>query len=76
MIMTGGIRSPELAEEIFCNRETDYIGLCHLLIREPGLIRRWQEGDRSKSTCISCNKWGFSISKGLPLACYVDKTME
>lgn len=71
-ILTGGLRSLELIEEIFHNGETDYIGLCRPLIREPGLIRRWQEGERSKSTCISCNKCGLAISKGLPLACYMD----
>ena len=75
-IMTGGLRSLELVEEIFQNLETDYIGLCRPLIREPGLIHRWQKGDRSKSTCSSCNKCGFAISKGLPLACYMDKTIE
>lgn len=72
-IMTGGLRSLELIEEILENGETDYIGLCRPLVREPGLVRRWQEGDRGRSTCISCNKCGFAISKGLPLACYVDK---
>ncbi|MCU0630223.1 MAG: NADH:flavin oxidoreductase [Methanoregulaceae archaeon] len=72
-IMTGGLRSWGIIEETLHNGETDYIGLCRPLIREPGLIRRWQNGDRSKSTCISCNKCGFAISKGLPLACYVDK---
>ena len=72
-IMTGGLRSLEFIGEALHNGETDYIGLCRPLIREPGLIRRWQNGDRSKSTCISCNKCGFAISKGLPLACYVDK---
>lgn len=73
-IMTGGLRSLELIEEIFHNRETDYIGLCRPLIREPGLVRRWQAGDRSKSACSSCNKCGYAISKGLPLSCYEDTT--
>lgn len=74
-IMTGGLRSLGLIEEIFRNSETDYFGLCRPLIREPGLIHRWQEGDRSKSTCISCNKCAYAISKGLPLACCMDETI-
>lgn len=75
-IMTGGLRSIGLIEEITANGETDYIGLCRPLIREPGLIQRWQGGDRNKSTCTSCNKCGFAISRGLPLACYADRKFE
>ena len=40
---------------------------------KSGRIRRWQEGNRGKSTCISRNKCGYAISKGLPLACYLDR---
>lgn len=74
--MTGGLRSLELIEEIISNGETDFIGLCRPLIQEPALIRRWQGGDRKKSTCISCNKCGLAISKGLPLDCYMDKKID
>jgi len=74
--MTGGLRSLELVEEIVKNGETDFIGLCRPLIREPELILRWKAGDRKKSTCISCNKCGLAIAQGLPLDCYVDKKLD
>lgn len=70
-IMTGGIRSFELVEEIFKNNETDFIGMCRPFIRETGLIKRWKNGDHKKATCISCNKCCLSTIKGLPLACSV-----
>lgn len=70
-IMTGGIRSFELAEEMLSRGETDLIGMCRPFIKEPGLIKRWQDGDHRKATCISCNKCGMALTKNLPLACYV-----
>jgi 2,4-dienoyl-CoA reductase-like NADH-dependent reductase (Old Yellow Enzyme family) len=70
-IMTGGIRSYELVQEMLANNETDFIGMCRPFIREPGLAERWKSGDHRKATCISCNKCCVSASKQLPLACYM-----
>jgi len=70
-IMTGGIRSFELIEEMLNGGETDMIGMCRPFIKEPGLVKRWQEGDHKKATCISCNKCGLALMKNLPLACYI-----
>lgn len=69
-IMTGGIRSFELVEEILAGGETDLIGMCRPFIKEPDLIKRWQNGDHRKATCISCNKCGLALTKNLPLACF------
>ncbi len=71
-IMTGGLRSPDLIEEIISGGETDAVGLCRPLICEPGLIRRWKGGDRNPSACTSCNRCAIAISQGRPLACYRD----
>jgi 2,4-dienoyl-CoA reductase-like NADH-dependent reductase (Old Yellow Enzyme family) len=35
---------------------TDYISMCRPLIREPGLFKRWKEGNIAKAACISCNQ--------------------
>jgi len=70
-IMTGGIRSYELVEEVLSGGETDIIGMCRPFVKEPGLVKRWEEGKRKKASCISCNKCGLGLMKGLPLACYV-----
>lgn len=75
-IMTGGIRSIELATEVVAAGETDFIGLCRPLICEPGLISRWGGGDRQKSACTSCNRCAIEISKGFSLDCYKDKKDE
>jgi 2,4-dienoyl-CoA reductase-like NADH-dependent reductase (Old Yellow Enzyme family) len=75
-IMTGGIRSYELVHEMLSNNETDFIGMCRPFIKEPNLISRWQGGNRKKASCISCNKCGAGLMKGLPLACYVKEKWD
>ena len=55
-VMTvGGIRSIEIAEDIIQRGDADYIALSRPFIREPGLVNRWQRGNRERATCISCN---------------------
>jgi 2,4-dienoyl-CoA reductase-like NADH-dependent reductase (Old Yellow Enzyme family) len=53
VILVGGIRSFETADELIRSGAADYISLCRPLIREPGLIKRWKSGDLRKSGCIS-----------------------
>jgi len=55
-MLIGGIRRVETAEEIIAAGDADVISLARPLIREPGLIARWQSGDRAPAKCISCNK--------------------
>lgn len=75
-IMTGGIRSYELVQEMLARGETDFIGLCRPFIKEPGLVKRWESGDRRKATCISCNRCGVGLMRGMPLACYVKEKWD
>ncbi len=55
LILVGGIRSFEVAERLLLEGYADYISMSRPFIREPELIRRWQHGDRRKSTCRSDN---------------------
>lgn len=55
LILVGGIRSYEVAEELVRDGTADYISLSRPLICEPALIKRWREGDRRKSDCLSDN---------------------
>ncbi len=73
MVIISGFRSLESIEGRMRYGETGCIGLCRLWIREPGLIRRWQEGTRSTSCGISCDKRGYTVSISLPLECYLDR---
>jgi 2,4-dienoyl-CoA reductase-like NADH-dependent reductase (Old Yellow Enzyme family) len=73
VMMVGGLRSPDLMEEIIQQGEADFISLCRPLIREPGIIREWERGHLRKSACISCNKCYETIEEGKPLACFIEE---
>ena len=49
-----GYRSVEQIERCLNESEIQGISLCRPLIREPGLVKRWKEGDTRPSTCVSC----------------------
>ncbi len=55
LILVGGIRSFEVAEKYVNEGICDFISLSRPLICEPDLIKRWKQGDRSKSKCRSDN---------------------
>ena len=55
LMLVGGIRSSEVAEQIVREGVADYISMSRPLIREPNLINRWKSGDTEPATCVSCN---------------------
>ena len=56
IILVGGIRSLKTVNHILKTGAADLVSMSRPLIREPGLVRRWKEGDRKKAKCISCNQ--------------------
>jgi len=55
VILVGGIRTPAVAEQLVQDGTTDLVAMSRPLIREPGLVQRWQTGDLTAATCVSCN---------------------
>ena len=55
VILTGGHRSKEHMEQILNEDACEMFSIARPLIREPGLIARWQSGDLKPSDCVSCN---------------------
>ena len=55
LILVGGIRSFAVAEQLVEEGAADYISMSRPFICEPGLIARWQAGDRCKAGCRSDN---------------------
>src|SRR4030042_4622786 len=53
VMLVGGIRTFETADELVKSGAADYISLCRPLIREPDLIKKWKSGNLKKSDCIS-----------------------
>lgn len=75
VILVGGLRSFRVAERIVEDGVADFISMCRPFIREPELIKRWQNGDLKKSKCVSCNKCfeSFAIRSQ---RCYMENPLE
>ena len=55
LILVGGIRSYGVAKKLVRDGKAEYISMSHPLICEPGLGKRWREGNRCKAECVSDN---------------------
>jgi 2,4-dienoyl-CoA reductase-like NADH-dependent reductase (Old Yellow Enzyme family) len=73
LILVGGIRSFGVAESLVRGGIADYISMSRPLICEPQLVRRWREGDRRPSECVSDNACFTPGSDGRGIYCV---TME
>lgn len=72
LILVGGIRSYEVANELVEKELADYISLCRPLIREPDLIKRWKRGNTERAACIYCNKCFEPIRAGKGIYCVIE----
>ena len=73
LILVGGMRSLAVAEQIIGNGIADYISMCRPLIREPGLIKRWQSGDVSPAKCKSDNLCFGPAMEGKGIFCVAEQ---
>jgi 2,4-dienoyl-CoA reductase-like NADH-dependent reductase (Old Yellow Enzyme family) len=71
LMLVGGIRSLEWARRVVSEGYADYLSLCRPLIREPGLIERWQSGDVTNATCVSDNGCFKPALEGKGIYCTV-----
>jgi len=71
VILTGGNRSIGRLEKVLQNsRRVDFFGIARPLIREPGLPKRWLEGQGGDvAKCIHCNGCFGTIMRGGPVHC-------
>jgi 2,4-dienoyl-CoA reductase-like NADH-dependent reductase (Old Yellow Enzyme family) len=68
-VLQGGLREPGVCEQALAAGEADLVAMSRPLIREPGLLRRWQGGDRSRARCISCNLCLDEVRQRRPVRC-------
>ncbi|MEE9420282.1 MAG: NADH:flavin oxidoreductase, partial [Desulfatiglandaceae bacterium] len=73
LILVGGNRSFQLAEQLVEEGYADYISMSRPFIREPHLIKRWESGDLQRATCISDNQCFGPITAGEGIYCVVEK---
>jgi 2,4-dienoyl-CoA reductase-like NADH-dependent reductase (Old Yellow Enzyme family) len=76
LILVGGIRSFEIAEQMINEGYADYVSMCRPLIREPHLVKRWAAGDTSKATCLSDNLCYKPAREGKGIYCVVQRIQE
>lgn len=53
LILVGGSRSYGVAKKLVRDGKADYISMSRPRIGEPGLVKRWREGDRRKAEWVS-----------------------
>jgi len=73
IMVVGGFRSYEVAENAIREDGLDYISMARPLIREPDLPSRWINGDRRPAKCISCNKCFMAGIEEGGIYCVVEK---
>ena len=76
LILVGGMRSIEVAEQVVEDGVADYISMSRPLIAEPDLINRWKGGDRSRAFCKSDNLCFRPGMKGEGVYCVTRKRAE
>ncbi len=69
LMLVGGVRSPEVIEQILAAGTADYFSMSRPLIREPGLPARWRSGDLRRAACISCLGCFGPARKGDGISC-------
>lgn len=72
VISVGGYRTPDMIEQWLNKGKMEAISLCRPLICEPDLPIAWENGDRRKARCISCNKC-FDYSDGFGCKAFARK---
>lgn len=76
VILVGGIKSYEIAEDILSTQDADYVSFSRALICEPDLILKWSRGDKTRSKCLSCNLCLGEGLKGGGISCAGMEKME
>lgn len=73
LILVGGIRRLETAEELLREGTADFISMCRPFIRENSLISRWKMGDKRRASCVSCNGCAKVSGDGLGIRCVFER---
>jgi 2,4-dienoyl-CoA reductase-like NADH-dependent reductase (Old Yellow Enzyme family) len=63
LVLLGGINRWETVQGAL-GEGFAFVAMGRALLREPDLLRRWQEGDRGEGLCVHCNKCMPTIYRG------------
>jgi 2,4-dienoyl-CoA reductase-like NADH-dependent reductase (Old Yellow Enzyme family) len=70
LLLVGGMRTLAFMEGVVARGEADFISMSRPFVREPSLVRRFQEGKALATTCASCNECLAAIVNERPVRCY------
>jgi 2,4-dienoyl-CoA reductase-like NADH-dependent reductase (Old Yellow Enzyme family) len=70
LILVGGIRRVAHMEEVLQNNLADFISMSRPFIREPFLVKKFQEGKADQVQCVSCNKCFSTVAIARPIKCH------
>jgi len=73
LMLVGGIRSFQTAEQLIEEGYADYISMSRPFVREPDLVKRWGSGDRRKARCISDSRCRDAAFSGEGIYCVVEQ---
>ncbi|UCD86707.1 MAG: tRNA-dihydrouridine synthase, partial [Desulfobacterales bacterium] len=76
LILVGGVRSLKGVNHILNTGAADLVSMARPLIREPGLVRRWEAGDHKKAKCISCNQCSGAASGPEGVHCVLERRVR
>jgi len=71
LILVGGLREMADMQRLVSSGPADMVSLCRPFIRQPRLVKWFELGKYSQTTCTSCNRCFAAIFNTLPLRCYV-----
>ncbi|MCE1248155.1 MAG: NADH:flavin oxidoreductase [Firmicutes bacterium] len=72
VILSGGIRSLTMSEDILQKEDADFVSFCRPWICESDFINKWQRGESEKSECTSCNQCVMRTARlGESLRCWL-----
>jgi 2,4-dienoyl-CoA reductase-like NADH-dependent reductase (Old Yellow Enzyme family) len=63
LILLGGINNVETIE-LALREGFDFVAMGRALLREPDLVKKWEDGIFAEGQCIHCNKCMPSIYQG------------
>ena len=63
LVLLGGVNKLETVHAALAEG-FDFVAMGRALLREPDLLRRWQEGATGESLCVHCNKCMATIYRG------------
>lgn len=70
LILVGGLRRMAHMEEVLEQGYADFVSMSRPFLREPSLVKKFQNGETEASACISCNRCLAAVPINVPVLCY------